>query len=57
MYCGAHARRLGPCDVCSRSVCEQCGNVQHMQGERRIVHDACLKKTGGGFSMIRLVDD
>lgn len=57
MFCGARAKRLGLCDVCNRGVCEKCGNVQHLKGERRIVHDSCLKKGDGGFSMIKFVED
>lgn len=55
-HCGAvGARRLGPCRVCGLSVCDQCGNIQHAGGERRPVHDACLRESGDAFSMIRFV--
>lgn len=56
MMCGANGvRRLGLCDVCGRSVCERCGNTQHIKGEKRIVHDDCLAKGDNGFSMIKFV--
>lgn len=57
MYCGEHAPRLGFCAVCDRSVCEKCGNVQHVRDERRVLHNNCLRKDPGGFTMIRIVDD
>jgi hypothetical protein len=56
-YCGANqARRLGDCSVCRRVVCEKCGNVQFAHGERTVNHNACLKKSNGGFKMIKFVD-
>lgn len=55
-YCGSQSsRRLGLCGVCGRSVCEKCGNTQHIKGERRITHDECLRKDDSGFSMIKFV--
>lgn len=55
-HCGAiGAARLGPCDVCGMAVCERCGNVQHTGGERKIVHNSCLDKSGDSFSMIKFV--
>ncbi|MDZ4064587.1 MAG: hypothetical protein U1E22_07965 [Coriobacteriia bacterium] len=55
-HCGAiGARRLGHCKVCKLAVCERCGNIQHVQGETEIVHNECLKNSGGSFSMIKFV--
>jgi NMD protein affecting ribosome stability and mRNA decay len=55
-HCGAmDAARLGLCSVCSLSVCEKCGNVQHVRGEKRVTHNSCLKDDEGGFSMIKFV--
>jgi hypothetical protein len=48
-------RRLGECWVCDRAVCEACGNVQVSMGKRRVLHNECLKKADGGFSMIKFV--
>jgi hypothetical protein len=54
--CGAlDAHALGRCVVCYMPVCEKCGNIQHSHGERRVIHDACLPKDEGAFSMIRFV--
>jgi ribosomal protein L32 len=47
---------LGDCSVCHRTVCEKCGNTQFSHGERHVTHNACLKKTDGGFKMIKFVD-
>jgi hypothetical protein len=47
---------LGDCSVCKRVVCEFCGNVQISMGERSVTHRECLKKSKGGFKMIRFVD-
>ncbi len=55
-HCGAlDSRRLGQCVVCDMAVCEKCGNVQHTHGERRVIHDACLSKDEGAFTMIKFV--
>jgi hypothetical protein len=55
-HCGATATRgLGECSVCHRPVCEKCGNVQFCQGERRVTHTTCLRKSDGGFKMIKFV--
>jgi hypothetical protein len=55
-HCGEReARRLGPCTVCGRSVCEHCGNVQMAAGEHKIMHRECIKKDGGQFRMIKFV--
>jgi len=55
-HCGAvDAYKLGQCVVCEMSVCEKCGNTQHTHGERRIIHDDCLKNDDAGFTMIRFV--
>jgi len=55
-HCGAeNAQRIGPCSVCDCTVCEKCGNVQYIRGERRVVHDECLGKTADSFSMIKFV--
>ncbi len=55
-HCGAvDTRRLGECNVCGLTVCDQCGNTQHSHGERRVTHNACLKEDESGFSMIRFV--
>ena len=56
-YCGATAvRRLGYCNVCDRVVCERCGNVHIVGGERRVTHSECLRKDNDSFSMIKFVD-
>jgi len=55
-HCGAVDRpKLGQCVVCGMSVCDKCGNVQHTRGERRVIHDSCLREDEGGFSMIKFV--
>lgn len=55
-HCGAvGTRRLGPCNVCDLAACEKCGNIQHVGGEKQIVHDECLHKSGESFSMIKFV--
>ena len=55
-HCGAiDAPRLGTCSVCELSVCEKCGNVQFVHGERRVTHDVCLSKNEEGFTMIKFV--
>jgi hypothetical protein len=36
-------------------VCERCGNIQVTGGERKPMHRECLRKSGGGFKMIKLV--
>ncbi len=57
-YCGSVGQeRLGFCGVCGLPVCEQCGNVQHIRGETKPIHDACLRSgEGSGFSMIKFVE-
>ncbi len=56
-HCGAtDSTRLGTCKVCKLTVCDNCGNIQHAHGEREVVHDECLKKTGDSFSMIKFVE-
>jgi hypothetical protein len=55
-HCGApDARKLGFCSVCELAVCDHCGNVQYVRGERRIVHNACLRNDENSFSMIKFV--
>jgi hypothetical protein len=55
-HCGAiDATKIGQCAVCSMAVCEKCGNVQHTHGERRVIHDSCLRDDEGGFTMIKFV--
>lgn len=55
-HCGAtNTIRFGECNVCAGTVCEKCGNVQYIKGERKIVHDECLDKTADSFSMIKFV--
>jgi hypothetical protein len=55
-HCGAiDSRRLGVCSVCDLAVCERCGNVQFVHGERRVTHDACLSQQDEGFTMIKFV--
>jgi len=57
-HCGSEGEpRLGYCDECGGPVCSKCGNVQHVSGETKVMHDMCLKHgdTGGGFSMIKFV--
>lgn len=57
VHCGAEgARRLGRCHECGDTVCEKCGNTQHVLGESRVLHDFCLKESqSAGFSMIKFV--
>ncbi|HEX9094272.1 MAG TPA: hypothetical protein VF902_09850 [Coriobacteriia bacterium] len=55
-HCGAvDTRRIGYCSVCGMAVCEKCGNLQHVRGEKRATHNACLKEDDSGFSMIKFV--
>ncbi len=55
-HCGATAtRRVGPCSVCGRTVCEHCGNVHFRAGERIATHKECLKRESSGFKMIKFV--
>ncbi len=55
-HCGAiAATRLGQCKVCALAACEKCGNIQHVQAGREVVHNECLHKTGDSFSMIKFV--
>jgi len=56
-HCGAtEVRRLGGCSVCDKTVCEHCGNVHIVQGERKATHAECLHRDMESFSMIRFVD-
>jgi hypothetical protein len=56
-HCGAtDVTRLGTCRVCEEAVCERCGNTHYVQGECRVVHDACRHKDDdSAFSMIKFV--
>lgn len=55
-HCGANdTRRLGACSVCERSVCEHCGNIQIVGGERRVTHSDCLRRDEDAFKMIKFV--
>lgn len=55
-HCGAFsAPRIGSCSVCKLSVCERCGNIQHIKGERTIIHNECLRDSGDSFTMIKFV--
>lgn len=55
-HCGGIDRpKLGQCAVCGMAVCDKCGNIQHTGGERRVLHDSCLREDDGGFKMIRFV--
>jgi translation initiation factor 2 beta subunit (eIF-2beta)/eIF-5 len=55
-HCGAvDSHKLGRCTVCYLSVCDRCGNVQHVHGERQPVHNACLSEGDHGFTMIKFV--
>lgn len=55
-HCGApDSRRLGVCTVCDRVVCDHCGNVQFVGGERRTTHAECLSKDDDAFKMIKFV--
>ena len=55
-HCGAvDTLRLGHCSVCGMVVCDRCGNVQHVRGEKRVTHNSCLKEDDSGFSMIKFV--
>lgn len=55
-YCGAvNPGLFGPCEVCGYMVCDHCGNVQHVRGNKRVTHNKCLTKDAGGFSMIKFV--
>lgn len=56
-YCGSeNVRRLGLCSVCDKLVCERCGNVHIIAGERRVTHTDCLHKEKDSFSMIKFVE-
>ncbi len=56
MYCAIkNPSNLGVCWVCEVDVCDSCGNVQYVNGERRVVHRACLRQSDEGFSMIKFV--
>lgn len=55
-HCGAtNILRFGECRVCQGTVCERCGNIQYIKGERQIVHDECLEHSADSFSMIKFV--
>lgn len=57
-HCGAeNPHRLGLCHVCGLSVCDKCGDIQHVKGEKRVIHHRCLHEDdeGGGFTMIKFV--
>ena len=55
-HCGASdVLRFGECHICMGTVCEKCGNVQYIKGERKIVHDECLGRAADSFSMIKFV--
>ena len=56
-YCAAtETRRLGHVLRSARStVCEQCGNLQFVDGVRKPTHDECLHKDDGGFKMIKFI--
>jgi hypothetical protein len=55
-HCGAVAARIGYCCVCDLSVCTECGNYQHRQGDKTVVHDECLGELeDDGFTMIKFV--
>lgn len=54
--CGTFgSTRLGSCNVCRLSVCDKCGNIQHIKGERQIIHNECLRDSGDSFSMIKFI--
>lgn len=57
MHCGSvGAQRIGYCDECGTAVCEKCGNTQITVGNRKVLHDSCLKQCAeNSFSMIRFV--
>jgi hypothetical protein len=55
-HCGAvDSHKFGTCTVCYLPVCERCGNIQHVQGERRPIHNSCLAEGDHGFTMIKFV--
>lgn len=55
-HCGSFGSpRLGACHICGLSVCEKCGNIQHIKGERRIIHNECLRDSGDSFTMIKFI--
>ena len=55
-HCGTvDASRLWQCTVCGMAVCDRCGNVQHVHGEGKVIHNACLADGDHGFTMIRFV--
>lgn len=56
-HCGSVGEeRLGHCDECGLPVCVKCGNVHYVRGERKVLHDDCLKDNPGAhFSMIKFV--
>jgi len=47
--------RLGHCSVCGLAVCEKCGNIQHVKGEKQVIHNECLHRSGDSFSMIKFI--
>jgi hypothetical protein len=57
VHCGAEGSlRLGRCHECGEPVCEKCGNSHFVSGERRVLHDFCLRTSGSpGFSMIKFI--
>jgi len=55
-HCGAvGTARIGHCSVCGLAVCEKCGNIQHVKGEKQVIHNECLHRSGDSFSMIKFV--
>lgn len=56
-HCGnTNAVRLGLCAVCERIVCDRCGNTQYTSSGRKVYHEECFRKSGGGgFSMIKII--
>jgi hypothetical protein len=55
-FCGApDPRLLGNCKSCGLRVCDRCGNYQHSMGQRFAMHDGCVRRDEGTFSMIKFV--
>jgi hypothetical protein len=47
--------RIGECAVCGQSVCDKCGDVHHVRGEKRVIHHDCLAHEDSPFKMIKFV--
>lgn len=52
-----NATRLGDCPVCGETVCDQCGDVYHVGGEKKSIHFECRAHEESPFRMIKFVKD